>query len=99
MDDYKPITKKEALENIEPRLYLYYEAYRRLGGRLKQAQYRQALIAFLYHTFDAFVGGWLVRYPSREAAFAAFSAELRRLAPRESPNRIFESVDTVDPYT
>lgn len=96
---YKPISRAECERVDAERGDLYFARYRKLGGRLSRARYREALIAFLFETNDVYISGYCVRHNSRDEAIGAVAKWLRENAPRESVRRIFRSVDEVDAYT
>ena len=94
-----PISREECRQIADERGELYFNAYRCMGGWLPWAQYRDALIQFLYETHDIYITGYPVRHNSRNEAMGAVQRWLREYAPGESAGRIFQSVDSVDAYT
>lgn len=88
----KTMTRDEARRLVHDD---FYAEYVRLGGKLSQEDYEEAVTQFLAVTFHAYIGG----EGSRHKAWTSFVRWLREHRPGEYPNRIFASVGNVQPYT
>lgn len=76
-----------------------WKVYRRTGGKLTKNQYRYVAATFIKMTIDIYVGGDPKFFESREEACGYFQIWMNLNGYKETPNRIFLSIDTVHAYT
>jgi len=99
IENFHPPTSYEEANKIATMEPVYYEEYKRLGGKLSKEDYVIVSSMFFWYTYEAAMGDSWLYHGKRDSSFNKFRVWLKHMCPGEKANTIYQSIDNVHAYT